>query len=147
MLQVSYRISRNTPLSSHRLPRKIATRSFPSGLTSTKLRSIKSNRSFSPALYIQLEYHEPRLTFSYGEAAFTLNFFANGTDNLLSVPTMGSFFRNQSFPENWYRRSSPGLEVIGQSVSDIISAHPIAPGANAPNGTYVLDPSNNDVSI
>ncbi|KZT41045.1 Cloroperoxidase [Sistotremastrum suecicum HHB10207 ss-3] len=58
-----------------------------------------------------LQYHVGRLTLSYGEAAFVLNFFANGTDGTLSQQTMGSFFRNQTFPANWHRRSTPGSTV------------------------------------
>ncbi|KZT31907.1 Cloroperoxidase [Sistotremastrum suecicum HHB10207 ss-3] len=87
-----------------------------------------------------LQYHVGRFTLSYGEAAFVLNFFANGTDGTLSTPVMGSFFRNQTFPDDWYRRSSPGdINLIGEGVDQILSAHPIAPGANDANGNYVLD--------
>ena|ERR1700761_3733013 len=64
-----------------------------------------------------------------------------GTTDLLSVPTMGSFFRNQTFPSNWHRRSSPaGLTEIGNSAGDILSAHPLVPGANDASGNYVADP-------
>jgi len=88
----------------------------------------------------ELQYHIGRFLLSYGEAAFTLNFFANGTTQELSVPTMGSFFRNQTFPENWHRRSSPGsLDLIGTDATEILAAHPIVPGANDANGNFVAD--------
>ncbi|KZT33639.1 Cloroperoxidase [Sistotremastrum suecicum HHB10207 ss-3] len=94
-----------------------------------------------------LQYHAGRNSLSYGEAAFVLNFFANGTDGTLSTPVMGSFFRNQTFPDDWYRRSSPGnITLIGQGVDEIRNAHPVPPGANAPNGTYVLDAPINSCS-
>jgi hypothetical protein len=53
---------------------------------------------------------------------------------------MGSFFRNQTFPENWHRRSSPAtFDDIAASLDEIYEAHPISPGANSPNGTYIED--------
>lgn len=53
---------------------------------------------------------------------------------------MGSFFRNQTFPQNFYRRPSPAdIGVIGWTSHRIMIAHPLRPGANAPNGTYVPD--------
>ncbi|KZT33632.1 Cloroperoxidase [Sistotremastrum suecicum HHB10207 ss-3] len=87
-----------------------------------------------------LEYHVGRLSLSYGEAAFVLNFFANGTTGTLSQQTMGSFFRNQTFPDNWFRKSSPGnLTFIASSATEILLAHPVAAGANNANGSYILD--------
>ncbi|KAG6853074.1 hypothetical protein C0991_007066 [Blastosporella zonata] len=88
----------------------------------------------------ELQYHVGRLLLSYGETGFTLNFFANGTDETLSVPTMTSFFRDQRFPANWHRRSSPGtIDQIGVTTDDVFAANPVPPGANAPNGTYIRD--------
>jgi len=87
-----------------------------------------------------LQYHVGRLLLSYGEAAFTLNFFANGTDGTLSVPTMTSFFQDQRFPPNFSRRSSPGgLDVIGNDAINVFLAHPVAPGANNASGAYIAD--------
>ncbi|GLB42846.1 putative peroxidase, family 2 [Lyophyllum shimeji] len=88
----------------------------------------------------QLEYHIGRWLGSYGEASFTLNFFANGTDGILTVPTMTSFFRDQRFPANWNRRSGAGLlDKIGDDAGAILSAKPVQPGANDANGVYVPD--------
>ncbi|GLB39248.1 putative peroxidase, family 2 [Lyophyllum shimeji] len=93
----------------------------------------------------KLEYHIGRVLLSYGEAAFTLNFFANGTDGILSTSTMTSFFRDQRFPKGFYRRSAAGnLDKIGEDAGAILSAKPVPPGANAPNGTYIPDTDNFD---
>ncbi|KAG6807389.1 hypothetical protein H0H92_007770 [Tricholoma furcatifolium] len=96
-----------------------------------------------------LQYHIGRLLLSYGETGFTLNFFANvlndcpalGTDGVLSVSTLTSIFRDQKFPDNFYRRSSPGTgDIIGATSNDVFLKNPVSPGVNAPNGTYILDP-------
>lgn len=108
---------------------------------------------------LQFVLHIGRLIFSYGETAFMLNFFANGksslrfiylarsliistgTEGVLTVPVMGSFFRNQTFPENWHRRNSTAtFGDINDSVIPLLSAHPIPAGVNDANGNYVLDP-------
>lgn len=88
-----------------------------------------------------LQYHIGRFLLSYGEASFTLNFFANGTDELLSVPVMTSFFADQRFPpNNWHRRATPGtFEVIGINATQVEEAHPLDPGANNATGQYVAD--------
>ncbi|KAG6898492.1 hypothetical protein C0993_006454, partial [Termitomyces sp. T159_Od127] len=91
---------------------------------------------------VKLQYHVGRFLLSYGEAAFTLNFFANvlGTDGTLSVPAMTSIFRDQKFAPNWFRRSSPGtIDIIGISVAQVFVSNPVLPGANAPNGMYIVD--------
>jgi hypothetical protein len=110
----------------------------------------------------QLQYHVGRFGLSYGEAGFPLIFFANGqphnlpisahqvtdfmiaftgTDNILSVQEMGSFFRNQTFPKNWYRRAkAAGGAVVSEYINDIYVVHPgVLPGANNPQGIYVPD--------
>ncbi|KAG6832013.1 hypothetical protein H0H92_006049 [Tricholoma furcatifolium] len=90
---------------------------------------------------VQLQYHLNRLPLSYGETGFTLNFFANGTDGVLSVSTMTSIFRDQRFPENWHRRSSPGtIDIIDATTEDVYQENPVPAGANAANGTYIEDP-------
>ncbi|KAG6884794.1 hypothetical protein C0993_008284, partial [Termitomyces sp. T159_Od127] len=89
---------------------------------------------------VELQYHVGRLILSYGETGFTLNFFANGTDGTLSVPAMTSIFSDQTFAPNWFRRSSPGtIDMIGTSTFQVFDANPVPPGANAPNGTYIVD--------
>ncbi|KAG6906919.1 hypothetical protein DXG01_011345 [Tephrocybe rancida] len=104
-----------------------------------------------------LQYHAGRLLLSYAETGFTLNFFANdtlfelrelpGTDGTLSVPTLTSIFRDQRFPANWHRHSSPvTADIIVASTSVVFQANPVPPGANAPNGTYILDTGSKDCS-
>ncbi|KZT41007.1 Cloroperoxidase [Sistotremastrum suecicum HHB10207 ss-3] len=89
----------------------------------------------------KLSFHAGRIGSSYNEAAFILKFFANGTDETLSIPSLGSIFRNQTFAPNWWRRASPGdVALILATASDVLSAHPVQPGQNAPNLTYITDP-------
>ncbi|KAG6894853.1 hypothetical protein C0992_004303 [Termitomyces sp. T32_za158] len=53
---------------------------------------------------------------------------------------MTSIFRDQKFAPNWFRRSSPGtLAIITNSVDQVIQANRVPPGANALNGTYIID--------
>jgi len=87
-----------------------------------------------------LQYHIGRFLLSYGEASFTLNFFANGTEGTLSVPVMTSFFKDQTFPtNNWHRRGTPGgLELIGTVATEIVLGQPVLPGANV-LGLYIPD--------
>jgi len=89
----------------------------------------------------ELQYHVGRFILSYGEAAFPLIFFANGTDGVLSVETMGSFFRNQTFPENWHRRATAGgFDIVGEYGGVIQAVHSdILPGSNNDQGVFVLD--------
>lgn len=63
-----------------------------------------------------------------------------GTDGVLTVPTMTSFFRDQRFPENFYRRNASGtFPGIGVVASQIFNAHPVPAGANNADGVYVPD--------
>jgi len=89
----------------------------------------------------QLEYHVGRFSLSYGEASFPLIFFANGTDGVLSVESMSTFFRNQTFPANWFRRGTPaGFQVVGNFSDAVLALHPeVLPGANDKQGVYVAD--------
>jgi len=89
----------------------------------------------------QLEYHVGRFSLSYGEASFPLIFFANGTDGVLSVESMSTFFRNQTFPANWFRRGTPaGFQVVGNFSDSVLALHPeVLPGANDKQGVYVAD--------
>ncbi|KAG6873614.1 hypothetical protein C0995_013987 [Termitomyces sp. Mi166 len=101
-----------------------------------KLKRFEESRSRNP----ELQYHFWRLLFSYGDAGFFLELFANGTEGTLSVPTLTSFLRDERFPDNWYRRSSPAtLGVVGDTSGALLNANPVPPGATAPNGTYIGD--------
>jgi hypothetical protein len=54
---------------------------------------------------------------------------------------MGSFFRNQTFPQNWHRRAVPGDgSLVARGIALIHGIHPeIVPGANNADGVYVPD--------
>src|ERR1700749_1897493 len=53
---------------------------------------------------------------------------------------MTSFFKNQTFGDDFYRRQGPaGAAILGVSSAAVRNAHPIAPGANDANGNYVID--------
>jgi len=88
-----------------------------------------------------LQYHAGRFSLSPGGAAFPLIFFANGTDGILSVETMGSFFRNQTFLENWYRRANAGGFEIAAEYAGVIQQYhlEIGTGSNNDQGVYIFD--------
>ncbi|KZS94784.1 Cloroperoxidase [Sistotremastrum niveocremeum HHB9708] len=86
-----------------------------------------------------LEFSIARMIISYDEAAFVLNFFPNGTDNVIDTTILGSFFRNQTFPYNWHRRGDPGnFTFIQDAAAEILGAHPLVPGTNK-NGVWTPD--------
>jgi hypothetical protein len=95
-----------------------------------------------------LVYHYGRFILSYGEASFTLNFFANGTDGVLSTSTLKSIFQNHTFPSNWHRRGNPGdIDLIGDGVDNVLSAHPDAVPGTRVNGAFVPDPPRTTVRL
>jgi hypothetical protein len=61
---------------------------------------------------------------------------------------MGSFFRNQTFPQNWHRRpSTAGFDIVGEYAGVIEEVNlSILPGANNDQGVYVVD-NITDVSV
>jgi len=90
----------------------------------------------------EMQYHAGRQLAAYLETAFVLHAFANGTTGNTSISGMTSFFAHQTFPPNFFRRSSPAtLTALAPTVMDVRAAHPIPPGMNI-NGTYVNDPGN-----
>src|ERR1700742_871662 len=53
---------------------------------------------------------------------------------------MTSFFANQTFGDDFYRRQGPaGSVILGATSAAVRNAHPISPGANDANGNYVID--------
>jgi hypothetical protein len=53
---------------------------------------------------------------------------------------MTSFFVNQTFGDNFFRRNGPaGAAIIGATAGAVRNAHPIPPGANDANGNYIVD--------
>lgn len=123
--------------------------------------SASTPRSNYPTLLVDIWYRSPapelwrkcsRVTFIRKRLAHPMLFqlicpeiILKGTDGTLSIPTVTSFFRDQRFPPHWYRRSSPAnASLVGATANDIQSAHPVSPGANDANGSYVDDPAPSD---
>jgi hypothetical protein len=88
----------------------------------------------------ELQFHLGRQLAAYNEAALILILFSNGKTNQLTVSDLQSFFANQTFPPNFYRRAQPATmaDITGLAIM-IREAHPIQPGANDANGNWVVD--------
>ncbi|KAJ7029903.1 Chloroperoxidase [Mycena alexandri] len=97
---------------------------------------------------IMYQAADPKFTFSAsrvtgasGAAAFLLDVFANGTTKQSTLPIIGSFLRNQTFPPNWFRADTPVTgAVLGPHAAAIEEALPFSPGRNDAHGVYVADP-------
>jgi len=102
----------------------------------------KQNIMMDQAANPQFEFGARRMNAAYVQAAFLLNVFANGTTKQATLPIIGSFFRNQTFPPNWFRAASPVTGGInGATMSQIMAAIPLSPGKNNAQGVYVADPA------
>jgi hypothetical protein len=106
---------------------------------------------------VQLSFPISRQLTAYAESTFTLELMQDGkfsyqcrleilTNKLLgrtnttSMKQLKSFFQNQTFGPNFYRRGAPaGITLLGPLSSEIRDAHPIAAGKNDANGNYILD--------
>jgi len=88
----------------------------------------------------ELQFHLGRQLAAYNEAALILLLFSNGKTNQLTTSDLSSFFANQTFPPNFYRRATPATmkDITGLGMQ-IREAHPIMPGANDENGNWVID--------
>jgi hypothetical protein len=101
----------------------------------------KQNIMMDQAANPEFEFAARRMNAAYTQAAFLLNVFANGTTKQATLPIIGSFFRNQTFPQNWFRAGVPVTGAInGPTVTEILDAIPVAPGRNNAQGVYVADP-------
>jgi hypothetical protein len=114
-----------------------------------------------------MQYDTGRFTLSYGETGFTLELFANGADvrstyrvyidplqsltgttGKLSKQTLTSIFRDQRFPDHWYRRSEPAnFTVIGNATRNVFLLTPewVVPGSNDGKGNFIPDATRNQV--
>ncbi|KAJ7363822.1 hypothetical protein DFH08DRAFT_1072732 [Mycena albidolilacea] len=120
----------------------------------------KQNIMMDQAANPKFEFAARRMNAAYGEAAFILKFvlsfrmsakidhhifisvFANGTAKQATLPIVGSFFRNQTFPPNWFRAAQPVTGAInGATVNQILAEIPTPPGRNDDHGVYVADPA------
>ncbi|KAJ6533618.1 Chloroperoxidase [Mycena capillaripes] len=90
----------------------------------------------------QFKFAASRMNAAYGQASLLLNVFANGTTKQATLSIIGSFFRNQTFPPNWFRAASPVTgSIAGADTAQILAAIPIPPGRNNAQGDYVADPA------
>ncbi|KAJ7588830.1 Chloroperoxidase [Mycena floridula] len=102
-----------------------------------KNQNIMSDQAANP----KFEFAARRMNAAYAAGAFILNIFANGTTKQATLPIISSFFRNQTFPQNWFRPTSLFVGTInGPAIAQISSALGIAPGRNNEQGVYVADP-------
>jgi hypothetical protein len=63
-----------------------------------------------------------------------------GTTKQASISTIGSFLRNQSFPQNWHRAAAPVTgEDLGNTSGQLFGAIPIFAGHNDAQGNFVPD--------
>ncbi|KAJ7574831.1 hypothetical protein C8J56DRAFT_901764 [Mycena floridula] len=68
-----------------------------------------------------------------------ISVFANGATKQATLPVISSFFRNQTFPKNWFCATS--LVTRAPTVSPLFSGVSVAPGKNKEHDVYVADPS------
>jgi len=102
----------------------------------------KQNIMMDQAANPEFQFAARRIGTAYNEAAFILNAFANGTTKQATLPIIGSFFRNQTFPPNWFRAASPVTGAInGATVNQLLAAIPTPPGRNNAQGVFVADPA------
>ncbi|KAJ6497535.1 hypothetical protein C8R45DRAFT_130331 [Mycena sanguinolenta] len=102
----------------------------------------KENIMMDQAANPEFQFAARRMCASYSEAAFILNVFANGTTKQATLPIIGSFFRNQTFPPNWFRAASPVTGAINAAtVNQVMAAIPTPPGRNNAQGVFVADPA------
>ncbi|KAF7329956.1 hypothetical protein MKEN_00259600 [Mycena kentingensis (nom. inval.)] len=101
----------------------------------------KENIAMDQANNPQFTLNAARHGLVFADSGLILNVFANGTTKLSTLPIIGSFFRNETFPENWFRSAGPvngtALNII---TNQIRAAVPIPPGRNNAQGVYVPDP-------
>ncbi|KAF7329957.1 Cloroperoxidase [Mycena kentingensis (nom. inval.)] len=78
----------------------------------------------------------------FADSGLILNVFANSTTKLSTLSIIGSFFRNQTFPQNWFRSAElvngAGLNAITNAVRNAV---PVPPGRNNAQGVYVPRPT------
>ncbi|KAJ7252257.1 Chloroperoxidase [Mycena rebaudengoi] len=101
-----------------------------------KQHNIQMNQAADP----EFHFTPTRFVASFTEIAFLLDIFANGTTKQASISTIGSFLRNQSFPQNWHRAAAPVTgEDLGNTSGQLFGAIPIFAGHNDAQGNFVPD--------
>ncbi|KAF8900069.1 Chloroperoxidase [Mucidula mucida] len=106
-------------------------------LIAMKIQNIKADQAANP----KFEFAARRMNAAYGESAFMLNVFANGTTKQATLGIINSFFRDQRFPDNWFRAAVPVVAATnGATVAELFSGVGVQPGRNNDEGVYVADP-------
>ncbi|KAJ7466350.1 Chloroperoxidase [Mycena latifolia] len=101
-----------------------------------KEHTIQMNQAADP----EFHFTPTRFIASFTEISFLLDIFANGTTKQASISTMGSFLRNQSFPQNWHRAAAPVTgEILSNTRDQVAAAIPIFAGHNDAQGNFVAD--------
>ncbi|KAJ7496829.1 Chloroperoxidase [Mycena latifolia] len=102
----------------------------------------KQNIMMDQAANPEFQFAVRRVGTAYNEAAFILNAFANGTTKQATLSIIGSFFRNQTFPPNWFRAANLVTGAINAAtVSQLLDGVGVPPGRNDAQGVYVADPA------
>ncbi len=64
-----------------------------------------------------------------------------GTTKQATLGIINSFFRDQRFPDNWFRAAVPVVAATnGATVAELFSGVGVQPGRNNDEGVYVADP-------
>ncbi|KAF7310009.1 Cloroperoxidase [Mycena indigotica] len=101
----------------------------------------RQNIAMDQAANRGFQFPPRRFNAALTQAAFILNVFANGTTKEASLSTIGSFFRNQTFPANWHRAAAPVTGAVNApALNQIIAGVGIQPGRNNLDGVFVADP-------
>ncbi|KAJ7207662.1 hypothetical protein C8J57DRAFT_1403170 [Mycena rebaudengoi] len=96
-------------------------------LIAMKKRNIAMNQAANP----KFEFAARRMNTAYAQALF-----------IPKSATINSFFRNQTFPPNWFRAANPVTGAIfGAMQPQLMAAVAVAPGRNNAQGVYVADPA------
>ncbi|KAJ7231135.1 hypothetical protein C8J57DRAFT_1385614 [Mycena rebaudengoi] len=83
-----------------------------------------------------------RVNAAFGQASFILNSVLDCTTNQASRAIINSFFRNQTFPPNWFRAAKLVTSAInGATQAQLMAVVPVAPGRNNAQGVSVADPA------
>ncbi|KAJ7575171.1 Chloroperoxidase [Mycena floridula] len=105
-------------------------------LIAMKNHTIKRNQALNP----KFEFPLFRMNGAYQQSAFLLHIFANGTTGQATLPIISSFFRNQTFPKNWFRATTPVTGPINSAtVNQLFPGVGVAAGRNNEKGVYVAD--------
>ncbi|KAJ7583046.1 Chloroperoxidase [Mycena floridula] len=100
-------------------------------LVAMKIQNIQADQAANP----EFDFSAHRLNAAYGGV------FANGTTTQATEAIITSFFRDQRFPENWFRAAAPVTGAMNAVIAaQIVAGVGVPPGRNNEQGVYVADP-------